>query len=148
MLEKYPDKSFSEIKKMIKDFAIQDSFTKQYGKNAFGYGKFNVLPLNDKPVAIVAAELTDENTVAFDASASFDPEEFPLSYDFKVETLGVNGGQKPKDYSITIEGAVLTLVPDQGVNGYYRVKLRVNDSITDSKKVYSQWILVRHRSLK
>jgi len=29
------------------------------------------------------------------------------------------------------------------VEGYYRVKLRVNDGITDSKKVYSDWILSR-----
>ena len=37
----------------------------------------------------------------------------------------------------------IELVPDPEVEGYYRVKLRVNDGITDSKKVYSDWILIR-----
>jgi subtilisin family serine protease len=144
ILEKYPTKSVEEVKEMIKDFAINDSFTAEYGPNAFGHGKFNILPLNERPVAVVSATQT-ENTIVFDASASYDPEEFTLTYDFKVETMAVEGGQKPKAYTTTLsqDGTILTLVPDPDVYGYYRVKLRVNDGITNSKKVYSDWILIQ-----
>jgi subtilisin family serine protease len=144
ILEKYPTKSVEEVKEMIKDFAINDSFTAEYGPNAFGHGKFNILPLNDSPTAVVSAAQTG-NTIVFDASASYDPEEFPLTYDFKVETMAVYGTQKPKTFiaAPSQDGSRLTLVPDPVVDGYYRVKLRVNDGISNSKKVYSDWILIR-----
>jgi len=126
---------------MLSDWAVQDSFTDQYGPNAFGPGKLNVLPLNDPPVALVTAVNLGTHLL-FDASASYDPEDFPLTYKFKVEAMAPDGGEKPKDYHVTVDGARLTLEPESGTAGYYRVKLFVNDSVTNSRKIYSSWIFL------
>lgn len=143
ILEKYPDKTFAEVKRLIRTHAVHDSFTAEYGPNAFGHGKFNISFLNDKPVAAVTAEKID-GKIVFDASASYDPEQFPLTYTFKVETRKVCHGHKPKNYTVQQDGARLILSPDTAVDGYYRVKLRVNDSITNSKKVHSDWVFIRN----
>ncbi|MCP4147872.1 MAG: S8 family serine peptidase, partial [bacterium] len=142
ILEKYPNSSLEQVRQMLRRNAGHDSFTSEYGPNAFGYGKFKIPNLNDKPVAVISAEKIG-NTIVFDAAASYDPEEFPLTYRFKVETKHDQTGPKPKNYTYTINGSQLVLTADPDCCGFYRVKLKVNDSIDNSRKVYSQWIRIK-----
>lgn len=45
ILEKFPNKSIGEIRTILRFWAKRDCFTRQYGPNAFGFGKFNIKPL-------------------------------------------------------------------------------------------------------
>ena len=85
ILQKYPGSNTGNVRSLLRNWARNDSYTRSIGRNGFGAGKLNVLPLNDRPVAVISADkeelvLDDSETAAFDGSASYDPENFNLTY--------------------------------------------------------------------
>jgi hypothetical protein len=141
ILEKFPTQDVPGIRNLIASWARNDSITALRGTEGFGYGKFNVLGLNDPPVSILNADRPEialddpDRLVVFDGSASYDPERFPLSYSFELETEIITATTKSDkvghslNYNFSINGSKATLDPDPYVEAKYRVKLLVNDSI-------------------
>jgi hypothetical protein len=132
MLQKYPHNDVTATRNAISRWALHDQYTRARGRNAFGSGKFWLLPLNDPPVALIDADKTelilDNNEKAgFDGSGSYDPEDFPLTYAWSLVS-------KPSGSSPTFSGSgtSATLVPDPNVEGTYQVGLVVSDKISDS----------------
>ena len=137
------------IRDLISGWALHDSFTNQRGESAFGYGKFNVLGLNDPPIAVLKKDKeqisldSQDKTVVFDGSDSYDPEAFPLSYRFALETEIITSYPKSKikannlNYSFVENGSTATLEPDPYAEVTYKVTLIVNDTIADSSRAVS-----------
>lgn len=150
MLQKRKDHTVASVRHHIKGWAKKDWFTQSGSPNAWGAGKFNVLPLNEPPVAVIAANKSEivlddmEYTVNFDGSGSYDPEGFPLTYTFAYEALPLtSGGQTPAAQTFTVEGSSATLNVDPEIEGRYRASLMVNDTIVDSPVVWTAYIETR-----
>ncbi len=141
MLEKNPNMNVRQVREQIKSFARHDRHTRQWGMLGFGYGKFNVKPLNDPPVAMITATKMN-GMIKFDASASYDPEGFPITYEFVVDVVPVDGTSTPV-YNESMEGNVYYIQPDMAVPAYYRVGVKVMDQITKSQTTYSDWVLIQ-----
>jgi minor extracellular serine protease Vpr len=131
-LQKFPHSDVASIRQAISGWAIRDSYTRARGANAFGSGKFWLLPLNSPPVAVITADkeelILDNNEKAnFSATGSHDPEDFPLTYKWSLVS-------KPSGASPTFSGSgeSAKLVPDPDIEGTYQVGLVVNDTIEDS----------------
>jgi len=141
ILQKHPDTSLNRMKRILFDWALQDGSTREFGENAFGNGKLNVLPLNDDPVAVLTQNKTEvildngDYSVEFDGSDSYDPEDFPISYVWKIE-------DKPEGSSpeLIVESEKATLNVDPVIEGMYRVSLAIHDSVWEGPKTHSQWI--------
>jgi hypothetical protein len=141
ILEKFPTQDVPGIRNLIAGWAVNDSITALRGPEGFGYGKFNVLGLNDPPIASLTADKTEislddpNKQVIFDGSSSYDPERFPLSYSFELETEIITTAARSKkktsslNYNFSVNGSKATLDPDPYVEAIYRVRLVVNDSI-------------------
>ena len=133
ILQKYPGSNTGNVRSLLRNWARNDSTTRSIGRNGFGAGKLNVLPLNDRPVAVVSVDkeelvLDDSETATFDGSASYDPEEFNLTY--KWSLVSTPAGAAP---TLTASGKTALLVPDPNIEGTYQVGLTVNDTIVDSE---------------
>jgi len=94
---------------------------------------FPKTPPNRRPVAVVTVDkpeiLVDAGQIAtFDGSASYDPEEKPLTYAWSLVSA-------PAGASATLapDGATAVLTPDPDLEGTYQVGLVVNDGVLDSK---------------
>ena len=94
---------------------------------------FPKTPLNRRPVAVVTVDkteiLVDAGQIAtFDGSASYDPEEKPLTYAWSLVS-------SPAGASATLapDGATAILTPDPDREGTYQVGLVVNDGVLDSE---------------
>jgi minor extracellular serine protease Vpr len=144
ILEKFPGKSVNNIKNTIAGWAKRDAVTSTRGQNAFGYGKFSVLGLNDPPVALLTVDRTEvildneDRDVNFDGSASYDPEDFPIKYKYSVNAEVFNSTSASKvqsdslNYTLSVDGAKATLEPDPDVAAKYTVSFLVNDTIVNS----------------
>lgn len=149
ILEKFPNLDVSGIRNTISAWALHDNATDQRGVNAFGYGKFCILNLNDPPVAVIQKNResisldSPDKQVVFDGSQSYDPENFPLTYHFSIETEVLTSESLLKkqadtvNYSFIVNGSSATLDPDPLIEARYRVFLVVNDTITDSSRELS-----------
>ncbi len=147
IIQKYLKKgrvpNLNQIKGKIEGWARVDLHVRGYGgppNKGFGYGKLDVVYLKEKPVAVAQheTELTKVKTsvifvghkALLDGSASYDPDEFPLTYSWTLES-------KPAGSSAVIDKAdqeVAELTPD--VPGTYKVKLVVNNGVWDSDPAY------------
>ena len=83
---------------------------------------------NDRPIAVLSASGSAGvgETLVFDGSASWDPEEAPLAYQFELVLA-------PKDSLAVLQesgGSFASLRPD--IEGFYVVGLTVNDGLSDS----------------
>ncbi|MCP4220768.1 MAG: S8 family serine peptidase [bacterium] len=142
ILEKYPTKSYARVRDLISSYARTDQLTRLYGMQAFGAGKFNVKPLNEPPVPMVTASNVG-GIPTFDASASYDPEDFPMNYEFRVEAESFSATELTYTPDLTGVG-VMSITPDATLSGRYRVKVRVNDTIVNSDWIISDWITITH----
>ncbi len=141
ILQKHPGTGLNRMKKILFDWALQDHSTRKLGRNAFGHGKLNVLPLNDDPVAVVKQNKTEvildngNYSVEFDGSGSFDPEDFPIFFNWKIE-------DKPEgaNAELSVKDEKATLNVDPQIEGKYRVSLAIYDSVWEGPKTYSQWV--------
>jgi subtilisin family serine protease len=132
ILQKYPGRDVPAIRDIIDGWAIRDQYTTNRGANAFGSGKFWLLPLNSEPVAVITVDkpelVLDNNEVAtFDGSASHDREEFPLTYAWSLVSAPAGAAA-----TLTPAGTKAILKPDPNLEGTYQVGLVVNDTIVDS----------------
>ena len=132
ILQKYPNASLDSVRSMVINWANHDTNTSAIGPNGFGAGKLNVLPLNDMPVAMISVDkselVLDNNEIAtFDGSASYDRENFPLTYSWSL--LSTPAGAAA---TFTPAGMKAVLTPDPNLEGIYQVGLVVNDTISDS----------------
>jgi len=132
ILQKFPGLSLSGVRGRIRSWARNDANTAAIGPNGFGAGKLNVLPLNSPPVALITAApgeiiLDESHDVACSGSQSYDPEDFPLTYEFTVVSAPAGAS-----HSLTPSGSRAALKIDPNVEGTYQVGLVVNDSIADS----------------
>jgi subtilisin family serine protease len=132
ILQKYPGNDVNAIRATISNWAIRDQYTSNRGTKAFGSGKFWLLPLNDRPVAVIAVDkseliLDDSEIATFDGSGSFDPEKFPLTYTWSLISTPAGAAATFKH-----AGAKATLTPDPILEGTYQVGLVVNDTIANS----------------
>lgn len=153
ILQKHPRLDVDAVRGTISRWARQDQYTAERGRDGFGFGKFWVLPLNDPPVAVISSDkeevfLDEKNRrIVFDGSASHDPEKFPLEYSFEVESeagkFAAAASAAALDYSFVVDGSSAVLDPDPDVEARYRVSLVVNDTIVDSDKVYSAYVVTR-----
>jgi len=141
ILEKFPTQDVDGIRTLIASWARNDNITALRGSEGFGYGKFNVLGLNDPPVAVLTADKTEiglddpDKQVIFDGSNSYDPERFGIAFNFELETeiLVSSSLKKSKpaslNYSFNEDGSKVFLIPDPYTEARYTVVLTVNDSI-------------------
>ncbi|MCU0237289.1 MAG: S8 family serine peptidase [Acidobacteria bacterium] len=130
ILQKYPGSSTGSVRGMLTSWARNDSETRAIGHDGFGAGKLNILPLNEPPVAVVSVDnaelvLDDSDKATFDGSASYDLENFTLSY--KWSLVSAPAGAAP---GFAPDGKKAVLSPD--LEGTYQVGLVVNDGIVDS----------------
>ena len=133
ILQKYPGSSTGSVRGMLTSWSKKDSDTRAIGPDGFGAGKLNILPLNERPVAVVSvdnAELVLDNgdQATFDGSASYDPENFSLSYNWSL--VAAPAGAAP---TFSPSGNKAVLVPDPNLEGTYQAGLVVNDGIVDSE---------------
>ncbi len=141
ILQKYPESTIKEVKRRLTYWAVNDNKTRDIGKNGFGEGKLNVLPLNDPGVAVLTQNKTEvildnaDRAVEFDGSASYDPEGFPISYVWNIE-------EKPEGSNpvFTVNNDKATLDVDPLVEGFYVVSLLINDSVVNGGKAFSERI--------
>ena len=89
ILQKYPQANTNQVRRLLQNWARKDGNTDFIGRDGFGAGKLNILPLNERPVAVVSvdnAELVLDNgdKATVDGSASYDPENFSLSYKWSL----------------------------------------------------------------
>jgi subtilisin family serine protease len=142
--EKLGGKSVPQIRNIIINWARHDLHTRHFSQKAFGYGKFDVISLNEQPVAVISQNKDEiildnsDKTVSFNGNNSSDYEKFPLTYKWNIE-------EKPQGASpsFTANGSSAKLTVDPNVEGKYRVSLIVNDTIVDSEKVLSREIIAK-----
>jgi minor extracellular serine protease Vpr len=132
ILQKYPGRDVPAVRDIIDNWAIRDQYTSNRGAKAFGSGKFWLLPLNSAPVAVITVDkselvLDNNESATFDGSASYDRENFPLTYAWSLVSTPAGAAA-----TLTPAGAKATLRPDPNLEGIYQVGLVVNDSIDDS----------------
>ena len=132
ILQKYPTAAIPRVRTLIRDWARNDAQTRGIGPSGFGAGKFNLLPLNSYPVAIISADpgeiiLDEALDAACSGAQSYDIEDFPLTYQFSLFS-------KPNGASATLtpSGSGAALKVDPNIEGTYQVGLVVNDGIVDS----------------
>lgn len=133
LLQKMPGANLSQVRRLLQGWARNDTYTREFGPDAFGAGKLFILPLNEPPVAVVSVdkpELVIENQekATFDGSTSYDQEDFKLSYTWSLVS-------QPSGASATLSPAGKTAVlnPDPATPGTYQVGLVVNDGIYSSE---------------
>ncbi|MCP4150175.1 MAG: S8 family serine peptidase [bacterium] len=143
MMQKHGYMNITQVRNMLTSYARHDRYTDQFGAQGMGYGKLNVKPLNEVPVAIVTAAMQDDGLILFDGSGSYDAEDFALTYEFEFEAVPVDGTSEVS-YNKSTETNKAYVLPDPAVDAYYRVKFRVNDGVVNSSWVYSDWVLVQH----
>ena len=132
VLQKYPGSTTSRVRGLLAGWARNDSYTRAIGRDGFGAGKLNVLPLNSPPVAVVTVDkpeliLDESEKATFDGSRSYDPEKFGLTYSWSL--VSAPAGASP---TLTPSGATAVLEPDPDIDGTYQVGLVVNDGLADS----------------
>ncbi len=149
MLQKNRNYTVPSLRSTIGRWAHHDWFTDTGSANAWGYGKFNLRPLNSAPVAVITVDKTEivlddmEYTVNFDGSGSSDPEGFDLTYTFSYEALPLDDGAAPSAETFTSSGSTAVLEVDPNVEGRYRASLKVNDGLADSETVWSSYVETR-----
>ena len=133
ILQKFPGADTNRVRGLLRSWARNDSYTRSIGRNGFGAGKLNVMPLNSPPVAVISADkaelvLDNNETAAFSGANSYDPEGFPLTFSWSL--VSAPSGAAP---AFSGSGQTASLVPDPNIEGTYQVGLVVNDTITDSE---------------
>jgi subtilisin family serine protease len=133
MLQKYPNSDLERVRGMVTGWAYNDGNTQAIGPNGFGAGKLNVMPLNNAPVAVITVDkselILDNNEIAtFDGSTSYDRENFPLTFAWRLVSTPAGAAAA----ALTPAGTKASLKPDPNLEGTYQVGLVVNDTIVDS----------------
>ena len=133
ILQKFPNLTLNGVRSRIQQWARNDAYTAAIGRDGFGAGKLNILPLNEQPVAVLSVNpgeviLDEAHAADCDGSGSSDPERFPLTHTFSLVSTPAGASA-----SITASGSQAALQLDPNIEGTYQVGLVVNDSIVDSE---------------
>lgn len=129
-----PWPTVEDVRRNLQAWARNDQWTALYGRNAFGAGKMNLLPLNEYPVSRVSVDkpqisLTNVQTATFDASGSSDFEKFPMNYKWRVISAPAGA-----TYTFTPGKEKAQLLPDARIPGTYQIGLTANDGIWDGEE--------------
>ncbi len=137
MLQKYKDMgktwpTVDQVRDFLATTARRDMHTENM-ERGFGYGKLNLIYLNEPPVAKIRVPKTEvvldnRESLELDGSDSYDYEKFPLTY--RWEIVSKPAGANPV---LNASGSKAVFTPDPKVEGVYMIALTVSDGIFTSK---------------